>query len=78
MGDQEEPAEEAAQDRGGTDDGRRPLALSFDAQVGADFLEGDFHLPALQVRGEHGGGAPVGIGTEQGLELPAPGRVAHG
>ena len=49
----------------------------FDAQVGADFLAGDLHLPALQVGGEDGVGAPVGIGAEQCLGVPAPARVAQ-
>ena len=77
VGDQE-PAEEAQQDRGGAGNGRRrPLALGFHAQMGAHLLEGDLHLPALQVGGEDGGRGPVGVGAEQGLGFAAPGRVAQ-
>ena len=78
VGDQDEPTEEAQQDRGGAGDGgRRPLALGFHAQVGAHLLEGDLHLPALQVRGEDGGRGPVGVGAEQGLGFAASARVAQ-
>ena len=73
VGDQDEPAEETEQDRGGAGNGGcRPLALGFDAQMGADLLEGNLHLPALQVGGEDGLGAPVGVGAEQGLGVRHP------
>ncbi len=45
--------------------------------MGAHLLEGDLHLPALQVGGEDGGRGPVGVGAEQGLGLPASARVAQ-
>ena len=45
--------------------------------MGADFLKGNLHLPALQVGGEDGLGAPVGVGAEQSLGGPRSGRVAQ-
>ena len=78
VGDEDEPTEEAQQDRGGAGDGsRRPLALGLHPQMGADFLKGNLHLPALQVGGEEGLGAPVGVGAQQGPGLLLPGRVAQ-
>ena len=64
---QDEPAERPS---------RAGVASGFDAQVGADLLEGDLHLPALQVCGEDCGQFPVGVGAEQSLEIAAPGQVA--
>ena len=54
-----------------------PLALSFDAEMGADFLEGDFDLPAADVPGEDVARAGVEIGGKEGLWLEFASGIAH-
>lgn len=47
----------------------RPLGPGLDSQMGAYFLEGDFHLPATQRPSENSLWAKSG-GTRQNLGLP--------
>jgi len=71
--------------RSGTGNGPlRPLALRFDAQMRADFMEGDFHLPAPGKPEQDLDRIGLLVGAEQGLgrklaqgiadEHPANGR----
>ena len=63
--------EQAEQDRCGAQDRLiRPLALGFDAEMGAGFLEGDFDLPAADEPGEDIARTGVKIGCQKGLTLP--------
>ena len=62
--------EQAKQRRGGAQNGEvGPLALSFDAEMGACVLEGDLKLPAGDEPLEDIDGSGVEIGTEEGLRL---------
>src|SRR5580765_3656675 len=49
-----------------------PLALSFDAEMGARVLEGDLQLPAGDEPLEDIDGSGVEIGTEEGLGWSSP------
>ena len=60
--------EQAKQRRGGAQNGEvGPLALSFDAEMGAGILEGDLQLPAGDKPLKDIEGSGVEIGTEEGL-----------
>ncbi len=73
----DEREERQAQRRGARDGQVVPLALAFDAQVSAGFLEGGFHRPAAHEGVDDGGGFQSRVGGEQGLRLaPTPG-IAH-
>ena len=65
--------EQAKQRRGGAQNGEvGPLALSFDAEMGAAFLEGDLQLPARDEPLEDIDGSGVEIGAEEGLRWSSP------
>ena len=69
--------EQAKQRRGGAQNGEvGPLALSFDAEMGAGVLEGDLKLPAGDEPLEDIDGSGVEIGTEEGLRLEFAERIA--
>ena len=69
--------EEAERRRGGAKDCEiGPLALGFDAEMGAGFLEGDLELPARDEPLEDIDGSGVEIGTEEGLWLELAERIA--
>ena len=53
-----------------------PLALGFDAEMRAGFLEGDLELPARDEPLENIGGSGVEIGAEEGLWLQFAERIA--
>lgn len=60
--------EEAERRRGGAHDRKLgPLALRFDAEMSAGFLEGDLALPARDEPLKEIDGIGVEIGTEKGL-----------
>src|SRR3974377_1329575 len=54
-----------------------PLTLGFDAEMGADFLEGDFDLPAAHEPGENVARTGVEIGGEEGLRFEFTFGIAH-
>ena len=61
---------QAHQDRCGASDAfRRPLALSFDAQVGTDVLKGRFHLPTPLKEGQDRFWCEEHIGRQERLWL---------
>ena len=55
----------------------QPLALGFDAEMGAGFLEGDFDLPAADEPGEDIARTGVKIGCQKGLGLELPCGIAN-
>ena len=62
--------EQTEQDRGCAKDRLvGPLALGFDAEMGAGFLEGDLDLPATNEPSEDIAWAGVEIGCQKGLRL---------
>ena len=54
-----------------------PLTLSFDTEVGAGFLEGDFDLPTVHEPGEDVARTCVEIGGEEGLRLELAFGIAN-
>ena len=73
-GDERDAAEER---RGGAQDGEvGPLALSFDAEMGAGFLEGELWLPARAEPLEDIDGSGSEIGGEEGQRLEFAERIA--
>ena len=54
-----------------------PLALGFDAEMGADFLEGGLDLPAAHEDADDFGRVHVRVGAEEGLGVLLARRVAH-
>ncbi len=69
--------EQAKQSRGGAQSGEvGPLALSFDAEMGAGILEGDLKLPVGDEPSEDIDGSGVEIGTEEGLRLESAKWIA--
>ena len=69
--------EQAEQRRGGAHNRKvGPLALGFDAEMGAGFLEGDLELPARDEPLEDIDGSGVEIGAEEGLRLELAERIA--
>ena len=69
--------EQAKQRRGGAQNGEvGPLALSFDAEMGAGILEGDLKLPAGDEPLKDIDSSGVEIGTEKGLGLEFAERIA--
>jgi len=78
IGKEDDEAEEAGQAGGGAGDSRgRPLALCLKAEVGAQFLEGDLHVPAQQVEAQDLRGARSGVGAEEGEGPPPLLRITH-
>ena len=70
IGQQGHDREQAEQRRGHTQDGEvRPLTLSLHAEVSADFVERDFHLPTLWKPFHDLLGGNGEIGAQQGLGL---------
>src|ERR1700694_3724905 len=66
MGPEGDQREQAKQRRGGAQDGEvGPLALSFDAEMGAGVLEGDLKLPTGDEPLEDIDGSGVEIGGEE-------------
>jgi hypothetical protein len=53
-----------------------PLALGFDAEMGADFLEGDLDLPAADEPVEDVARISVAVGCQEGLRVEFAGGIA--
>lgn len=87
VGAEHSEAEEAGEAGGGAGDGRGgPLPLGLEPEVRAQFLEGDFHIPAQQVEshdlfsteaqvaGEEGEGTPTLLGVTHQHESAGAGE----
>lgn len=78
MSQQHDQREQAEQGGGGAlDSPGRPLALGFEAQMGAHFLEGHFHTPAHHHPPHDVERAGSQVGGEEGSGVELAQRVAH-
>ena len=78
VGDQDDETKEAKQRRGRAGNGRcAPLALCFDAKVGAAFFKGHLKRPAFDEGADDGRCWCVRIGGKKGAQGALARRVAH-
>ena len=78
MGDERHEREQSHQHRRGSGNGSvRPLPLGLDAEMRADFLEGDFHLPTLNEPCEDGLRCRLRVGIEKRLRFEATPGIVH-